>query len=214
MEITHIGHAAFKIRGKQATVVTDPYDPTVVGIKFPPLTADIVTISHQHPDHNNVAGVGEEPLVITGPGEYEAKGVRVIGIRTYHDGVEGKERGPNVMYHIEMDGISLVHCGDLGHVLTDAQKEFLDDTDILMIPVGGNFTLSLGDVAAVIADIGPKIIIPMHYRTDQLDEQLKMQLAPVSDFLKEFGKESVVPQPKFSITKDKFPAEQTVIVLE
>lgn len=213
MEITHLGHSSFKLRGKQATVITDPFDPAGLGIKFPTVTADIVTVSHQHPDHNYIAGVGEEPLIISGPGEYEAKGVRIFGIATYHDAVEGKERGSNVMYHIEMDGLSLLHCGDLGHVLSDKQKEGLGDIDILLIPVGGHFTLGLSDVAAVIADLEPTIIIPMHYRTDQTAESLNV-LAPVTVFLKEIGKETVVPQPKLTITKDKLPAEQTVVVLE
>lgn len=214
MEITHIGHSSFKIRGKQATLITDPYDPKSVGIKFLPTGADVVTISHEHADHNYSAGITGSPVILSGPGEYEVKGVGITGIPTFHDDQKGKERGKNVAYRIEMDGITLVHLGDLGHLPEDSQKEILDDVDILFIPVGGQYSLAPAAAASVIAALEPIIVIPMHYHTDQLNQEVFGTLLPVTAFLKEIGKESIVPQPKFVITKDKLPVEQTIVVLE
>lgn len=214
MEITHLGHSSFKIRGKGATLVTDPYDSKSVGLKFPQTVADIVTISHPHPDHNYPAAISGDPVVVSGPGEYEIKGVRIFGISTFHDAQNGKERGRNTIYRIEMDGITLVHCGDLGHALEDQQKEALDDVDIVFVPVGGHYSLAPAAAATVITALEPSIVIPMHYHTPQLNQEAFGMLLPVAAFLKEIGKEAVVPQPKLVITKDKLPVEQTIIVLE
>lgn len=215
MDITSLGHASFKLRGKQATVVTDPFDSQTVGLKFPKnVEADVVTVSHGHKDHNAVSAVGGVPHVISGPGEYEIKGVSVIGISTFHDGEEGKMRGRNTAYRIELDGIKLAHLGDLGHVLTSAQVDQLDGVDILFVPVGGFYTIDAKAAAQVIADIDPKIVIPMHYATSAHSDTLKSKLAPLSVFLKEVGKESVLPTNKLTVSKDKLPAEIQVVVLE
>lgn len=214
MDITHLGHSSFKIRGKQTTVVTDPYDSKTVGVKFPATAADIVTISHEHADHNDRAGITGTVVIISGPGEYEIKGVGITGIPTFHDAQSGKERGKNTIYRIEMDGITLVHCGDLGHVLDDHQKEMLDDVDIVFVPVGGHYSLAPSAAVSVITALEPRIVIPMHYHTPQLNQEAFGMLQPVTAFLKEMGKETVVPQPKLVITKDKLPVEQTIVVLE
>lgn len=214
MEITHVGHASFKIRGKQATLITDPYDPKSVGLKFPQTTATIVTISHEHSDHNYRAGITGEPVIVSGPGEYEINGVGIIGISAFHDAQRGTQRGTTIIYRIEMDGITIVHCGDLGHVLEQSQQEVLDDVDILFVPVGGHYSLGPAEAAVVTTALEPSIVIPMHYHTPQLNQEAFSMLQPVTAFLKELGKETVIPVPKLTITKDKLPEEQTIIVLE
>lgn len=215
MDITPLGHASFKIRGKQTTVVTDPYDPDMVGLKFPKHTqADIVTVSHQHEDHNAVSQLEGSPFIISAPGEYEIKGTSVVGLSTFHDESGGKERGTNTIYRIEIDGVSIVHLGDLGHVLSASQVDDLDGVDILCIPVGGFYTIDKKAASQVISEIDPKIVIPMHYARAQLNQKKFSKLSPVSDFLKEVGKEGATPQPKLAISKDKLPSEMQVVVLE
>ncbi|HEX9664750.1 MAG TPA: MBL fold metallo-hydrolase, partial [Patescibacteria group bacterium] len=134
MIITWLGHSAFKIESKDITLVTDPYDPKI-GFKFPKITADIVTISHDHFDHAYAEGVAGEPFIIDSAGEYEIKEVFVMGLPSFHDKKEGADRGGNIIYKIELENITIAHLGDLGHVLTDEQTEKLQGVDILMIPV-------------------------------------------------------------------------------
>src|SRR3989344_1314972 len=172
MEITHIGHASFRLRGKKAILITDPYDPAMVGLKFPKTEADIVTISHPHGDHNYKEGIsGEKLIIIEGPGEYEVKSVKIIGIPTYHDEVRGGERGKNTIYRIDMDEISIAHLGDLGHKLDDTTIEVLNRIDVLMIPVGGYYTISSAIAVQVVSQLEPSIIIPMHYLTDRMNKE-------------------------------------------
>lgn len=215
MDITPLGHASFKIRGKQTTVVTDPYSSDMVGLKFPKhTTADIVTVSHQHKDHNAVSQLEGAPFVISGPGEYEIKGTSVVGFSTFHDGTSGKERGANTIYRIEIDGVSIVHLGDLGHVLSASDVDGLDGVDILLVPTGGFYTIDAKQASQVISEIEPNIVIPMHYGCPGLNQKTFRLLAPVSDFLKEMGKVGIVPVPKLTISKDKLPSEMQLVVLE
>ena len=214
MDITHLGHSSFKIRGKKATVVTDPFNADMTGIKFPKVEADIVCVSHGHDDHNFIEGVSGEKVVIEGPGEYEVKGVKITGIASYHDSSLGKERGKNTIYRIEIDDISVVHLGDLGHKLNDGEVEQLDGIDVLMIPVGGIYTIDSAQASAFVAQLEPSIIIPMHYKTPELNEKIFGKMEELSVFLKAMGKEGVVSVPKLSISKDKIGAESTVVVLE
>jgi L-ascorbate metabolism protein UlaG (beta-lactamase superfamily) len=214
MEIIRLGHSSFKLQSRQGKLVTDPFNPEITGLKFPKVEADIVTISHLHPDHNQIHLVGGTPLVIIGPGEYEAKGIKIVGVATFHDNNKGADRGKNTVYRIEIDGISLVHCGDLGHKFDDKQLEILDGVDILMIPVGGFYTIDAKLASEVVSQIEPKIIIPMHYNSSELNQKNLSELAPIDNFLKEMAKEGIVPQPKLVVSKDKLPVEPTVIALE
>ncbi len=210
MDIYWYGQSCFKIKGKTATIVIDPFDPDFVGLKLPKdLEGQVVLSTHQHKDHNNVGVVSGDPLIITGPGEYERVGVSIAGIQTFHDKVSGAERGSNTIYHILMDGINIVHVGDLGHVLTDEQASAIDNTDILMIPVGGKYSLDVEMAAKVVAGLEPRIVIPMHYQLPGM----KIELGGVEPFLKEMGAENVAPIPKLTITRDKLPEETTVVVL-
>ena len=214
MDITYLGHSSFKLRGKGATVVTDPYDSAMVGLKFPKhIEGDIVTVSHNHEDHNAVSQVEGTPYVVKGPGEYEIKGVGVVGLPVFHDDVQGASRGKNTIYRIEIDGVAIVHLGDVGHALTSGQVDSLDGVDVLFVPVGGIYTIDAGQAVAIIHEVEPSIVIPMHYGRPELNQKSFGELAPLATFLKEIGKEGQ-PQAKFSITKDKIPEELQVVVLE
>ncbi len=216
MDIIPLGHAAFKLKGKSASVVCDPYNPDMVGLKFPKhTTADIITVSHAHPDHDftEIVETTEEKIVFAGPGEYEARGVEVMGIGVFHDTKEGGERGGNTIFRIDIDGVSVIHCGDLGHKLTEAQVEHIDNADIVLIPVGGFYTIDAHTAAEVVKQLEPYIVIPMHYQRPGLNQKMFSSLAPVSEFIKEMGQETITPLPKLSITKDKLTSETTQIVV-
>ncbi len=214
MEITYLGHSSFKIRGKNSTVITDPFDPKMVGLKYPVVQADIVTVSHSHPDHNFLSGVNSEAFVVNGPGEYEIKGTNILGLASWHDNKQGQERGKNTIYEIRLDGLSLVHLGDLGEKLSAETEEALDGVDILFVPVGGFYTLALPEVQEVINQLEPKIIIPMHYQVSGLNPDLKEKLQPVSEFLKAVGKTDAAPQDKLVISRDKLGEETQIVVLK
>lgn len=209
MEITWLGHSCFKIRGKQTTIITDPYSPDL-GYSLGKLNASIVTVSHQHPGHSFTAGVGGDPRAITGPGEYEISNVLVIGVATFHDEDRGKIRGGNTAYLIEIDEISVCHLGDLGHVLTDEQVEELGNVDVLLVPVGGVSTIDSQVAAEIVRQLEPKAVIPMHYKTPALSRKLE----PVEAFLKEMGADNITPQAKLSLTKSSLPISTQVFLLE
>lgn len=210
MDISWLGHASFKVKGKTAVVVTDPYS-SQIGIKMPKVEADIVTVSHGHFDHNEVTAVGGEPFVIEGPGEYEIKGVEVVGVASFHDSKSGFERGKNTIYNFKVDKMNICHLGDLGQEnLTDEQVEEIGNTDILLIPVGGYFTIDATLAVKIVAQLEPKIIIPMHYRTNETKIE---GLSGVEKFLKEMGKENIEPISKLTVIPDKLPEEAQVVVL-
>lgn len=211
MEISYLGHSSFLIKGKEVSIVTDPFDPQSVGFDFPKIAAEIVTVSHNHDDHNYMAGVGGEPFVINGPGEYEVKGVRVFGTDSDHDGKGGKERGKNTLYLIEFEDLAIVHLGDLGRKLTSEEIEELKNVDILMIPTGGTFTVNPEQAAEVVTQLEPQLIIPMHYQTPGL--KLAKKLEPVEKFLEQMGVEGAEPQRKIKITQGSLPEETEVVVL-
>lgn len=212
MIISWYGISCFKIQGDKATVITDPYNNSF-GLKVPRLAGDIVTSSHNHDDHNNVKAVkalGEkDPFIIDGPGEYEAKDTFIYGISSWHDAKGGTERGANTIYRIEMDGISLAHLGDLGHSLENGQIEKLEGIDILMIPVGGNFTIDGKEATKIISQIEPRLIIPMHYSI----KGLNLKIDKLDTFCKEIGVCPPNTLPKFKVTKKDLPQEELQVVL-
>lgn len=209
MDITWLGHSCFKLKGSHAAVITDPYSPEI-GYSLGKATANIVTLSHQHPGHGYAQGVGGDPKIIERPGEYEVGGVLVIGIPTFHDKERGEQRGKNTVYLLEIDEISICHLGDLGHVLNGEQVEEIDDVDILMLPVGGVSTITAATAAEVVRQIEPKIVIPMHYQTPAL----KFELEPVDKFLKEIGAKQVEPVLKLSVSKSSLPPTTQVVLLD
>lgn len=209
MDITWYGHACFRLRDKGATIVTDPYAPSV-GYTLPKVRADIVTVSHDHAGHNYVSGVKDSPKVIDGPGEYEIKGVFITGIATFHDRKKGMQRGRNTVFLFEMDGLTICHLGDLGHVPTQDQVEALSDVDILLIPVGGTSTIGAPQAAEVISLLEPRIVIPMHYKT----KGLALKLAPVQQFLQEMGLKKLAAQESLKVTEGTLPEETQIVLLD
>jgi len=213
MEIKYLGHASFLIKTKKAKIVTDPFDPQMVGLKFPKVEADIVTISHQHQDHNRSDLVLGNPTVFDWPGEFEKMGVRIFGFKTYHDKEKGAKRGENIVFKIEIEGISLVHCGDLGLVPDDDFLDRLGNVDILLVPVGGGYTIDSSEAYELVKKIEPKIVIPMHYNNPKLNQEVFGSLSSVEEFTKKFGIENPEVLPKLTYKKEE-EGEMKVFVLE
>jgi len=209
VDIDWLGHSCFRIKGSHGVIITDPFPPGL-GYSLGKPTARIVTVSHQHPSHSYVQGVGGEPRVVKGPGEYEIGDVLILGIATFHDAVGGKNKGKNTVYLMEVDGMSICHLGDLGHVLNAEQVEEIDDVDVLLLPVGGVSTLNAPMAAEVIRRLEPKVVIPMHYKTPAISRKL----GTVDEFLKEMGVEQIESKPKLSLTKSNLPASTQVFLLD
>ncbi|KKR33550.1 MAG: Zn-dependent hydrolase of the beta-lactamase fold-like protein [candidate division CPR2 bacterium GW2011_GWC1_39_9] len=206
MEILYLGHSAFKLVGKNIQIVIDPYgEPAKLGMKPIKTPADVVLITHDHWDHNNIAAISGNPVVFDMPGDYEVKGITFKGINSKHG---NDSELPNTIFTIRMEDLTIAHLGDLGEVLSPAQLERMSEIDILMVPVGGKFTINPEQAVEVINQIEPKIIIPMHY-----DLGSKPDILPVSKFIEEIGME---PEkiPKFKVTKKDLPEEPKLVVLE
>ncbi len=217
MDITYLGHSAFKLKGKDATVVTDPYDKKSVGFSMPSVSADIVTVSHEHADHNDVKQVTgtsrrPEPYIIRSPGEYEINGIGVFGWGSFHDAVQGTERGKNTIFSIIVDGVRIVHLGDLGDVITDDLVEGLGTVDVLLTPVGGKFSMGPKEAAIVMEKLSPSIVIPMHYKTEEHSAEYS-DLVSVTEFLKSMGVADLQPVEKLKVTEDSLPEETKIVLL-
>lgn len=213
MDIAWLGLSSFLIRGKKTSIVTDPYTSEMVGFKFPRVNAGIVTVSHDHADHNNADAVQGNPYVVKGPGEYEISGVSIFGIPSYHDKKRGEERGLNTIYTMEVDSIRLCHLGDLGHKLDEKQVGEIGQVDILFVPVGGYYTIDVGEAAEVVSQLEPSVVIPMHFQTKGLNQEVFGALEGVDKFVKELGLEPT-GDGKYSVTEDKLPEEMQLVILE
>lgn len=209
MEIAWLGHSCFRLKGKGATLVTDPYDPTL-GYKLGKVSANIVTVSHQHPGHSFVQGIDGNPRVVHRPGEYEIAEVLIEGIATFHDAQHGEKLGKNTVYILEIDDLTVCHLGDLGHALSTEQVASIGDPQVLMVPVGGMSTIDAQAAAEIVRRLEPRVVIPMHYKTDFL----KAELDPVAKFLKQMGIAQAASQPKLSITRSSLPADTHVVLLD
>jgi L-ascorbate metabolism protein UlaG (beta-lactamase superfamily) len=209
VEIVWLGHACFRIRGREATVVTDPCPPAS-GYTIGKPTADIVTISHRHDNHSYLKAVPGSPTVLDGPGEYEISDAFLTGIATYHDAKKGEDHGGNIVFIMEMEGIKVCHLGDLGHTPTAEQAEEMTGVDILFVPVGGNTTLDGVRAAEVVSLLEAHLVVPMHYKTDAF----KGELEPPDRFLKEMGVTAHEPQPKISVTRNSLPSDTQVVLLD
>ena len=209
MEIRWYGQACFRLRDRGRSVVTDPYGPRL-GLKLPRMTASIVTVSHQHEDHNYVRGIRGSPYAITGPGEYEVKGIFVIGVATYHDAHRGQQRGKNTAYLIELDDLTVCHLGDLGHVPSQEQIEQFNGVDILLVPVGGRTTLAGARAAEVVNLIEPSVVIPMHFKIPGL----KANLEGPARFLREMAVEEPMTLESLKINASQLPESVQVVLLE
>ena len=191
----------------------DPFDPAKVGLKLPKLEADAVLITHNHFDHNYKEGVSGYRLLVDGPGEYELGGVNISGISVNHDAKEGKERGKTTMYYIESGGESVLHCGDLGHILDDATLQKFGEVTALLIPVGGVYTIDAEKASKVISSIEPTFVVPMHYKMDGSKIQ---DIDSLEKFLDEMGIENsnVKKSSVLKISDADNESETQVVVLE
>jgi L-ascorbate metabolism protein UlaG (beta-lactamase superfamily) len=197
-------------------VVTDPY-AAFVGWSMPAVSADVITVSHDHEDHNaidNVKGTArrEKPFIIDQPGEYEVGGVSVFGTKSFHDENGGVERGTNTIYTVFMDGVRVCHLGDLGHELNETQLSEIGQVDVVLCPVGGHFTIDPQTALKVIRTLEPSYVVPMHFNTDQHDPKVFADMSSLADFIKAYGVEAA-PVEKLSLDKTRLPEETELVVL-
>ncbi len=221
--LTWLGHPTFVLA--TSTGLTALLDPMGAGVGYPltPVNGvNVVTISHEHSDHNNVALATGSPVVLRGlvgndwaKVDQTVKGVRVRTVQSYHDDTQGSQRGKNAIFVFEMDGLTIVHLGDLGHLLNADQVKALGTVDVLMIPVGGFFTIDGRAASEVVKQLNPKVVIPMHYKTPALSASLAGQLATADDFLAALGTSVQVTQvgQTISLSSAKLPTSRTVMVM-
>lgn len=209
MKIRWLGHSCFLLEANDGTkIVTDPFDGSV-GYKIPMVEADIVTVSHEHYDHNYVEGIQGEPEVIRSAGECAIDSINIKGVPAFHDEAKGAKRGPNIIFVFEIDGLRICHLGDLGHLLSKSQLEEIGDIDVLLIPIGGTFTVNAEGALAVIDQISPKIVIPMHYKTPAVS----MPIDPVDKFVEKIGNAERIDSNTIEITPETLGDERRVIIL-
>jgi len=212
MKVKWLGHACFLVTSARGTkVITDPY-AVGGGINYSPIkeTADVVVVSHDHGDHNNIAAVQGKPEVIKGPGTKTAKGIRFKGIATSHDSSQGTQRGSNTVFCFTIDDLNLCHLGDLGHVLTQAQVTEISPVDILFVPVGGFFTIDATSANQVCDQLKPKAVVPMHFKTPKCG----YPIAGVEDFLR--GKKNVrkTMASEVEFQREKLPVATEIVLLQ
>ena len=207
MEISWYGHSCFRLadRGK-ATIITDPYSDTI-GYDVPKLKGDVVTISHDAPGHNNYASVKNFQRILAGPGEYEIGGVFIIGAAMNNITVDPAKR--NVAYLFDFDGLKVAHLGDLDHVPAQSTVEALGEVHIALVPVGGGGGLNATQAAEVVNQLEPKLVIPMHYKTD---ESL-LELETAERFMKELGVSRLQQGDVFKITSSALPEQMQIVML-
>lgn len=187
MKIQWIGHSCFKLMESTGTaIVTDPFSN--VGYDEPELEADAVTSSHDHFDHNNFKMIKGRPRIFNAPGLYEFKGVKITGIRSFHDDQQGARRGTNTIFKFRMDGLDICHLGDIGTELTPRLLDSLLPVNVLMVPVGGNYTIDAEQAKEYADALMPDLVIPMHYKT----KSLTLDLDRVDEFLRLFEEEDIV----------------------
>ncbi len=213
MEIMWYGHSCFRLTERNmATVVTDPYDNTSIGYFPLKLKADIVTISHDAPGHNNSDAVKGTSHVISGPGEFEIGGVFITGVQTDGGsaGKRTKEQTRNTLYVFDYDGLTVAHLGDLKQLPPQTEIEALGTVNVALVPVGGGGGLNAAKAAEVISLIEPNIVIPMHYATSDA----KVSLESLNKFIKEMGLSKPETQPSIKVTRSSLPEETHVVVLD
>lgn len=208
-EIRWFGHNCFRVKAREATVLMDPVGKKT-GYSPSKQTADIVTVSHEHPGHNNLQMVKPEYALINGPGEYELHAIFVTGTRTYHDQAKGAERGYNTIFEIDLDGLRVAHLGDLGHTLNDDAVEALANIDILFAPAGGGPLLSPAEIAEVVGNISPKMVIPMQYQTSKGDKDRDT----VEAFCKQLSMEMPEPVEKLTVKSSDLSDQMQIVLLQ
>ncbi len=207
MKIQWLGQASFHITTSDGVAIrTDPYDSSL-GFELSPLPADIVTVSHGHFDHAAVDTVPGDPVVVQSPGEHEVKGISFLGLESYHDDNRGLDRGANIIFVFEADGVRVCHLGDLGHELSEEQLRAIGRADVLLVPVGGTYTLDAAGATSVMEQLAPRVTIPMHYQVNGLS----LSVEGVGAFLR--GKPEVHTHVSLQVTGDSLPDKHQVVVL-
>jgi L-ascorbate metabolism protein UlaG (beta-lactamase superfamily) len=214
MRIKYYGHAAFRITtGTGLRIIIDPYQSGAFGgaLAYGPVAeeADVVLTSHDHEDHNYLKDIKGSFTAIGAPGSYDIKGVPIRAVATYHDGSAGKERGNNLIFVIEADGLALAHCGDLGHLLDGPTKAALGKIDVLLIPIGGVYTLDAAEAAMVVSDLRPAVTVPMHYKT----EKCGFPIGGVDEFIAGKRGVKVLDAAEVELSGPSLPGEAEIIVL-
>jgi L-ascorbate metabolism protein UlaG (beta-lactamase superfamily) len=215
MKITWYGHAAFKIlTGAGTRIIIDPYEHGAFGgaLSYGKITdeADIVLTSHDHADHGNVRDIKGTFTRINKAGVYEMKELKITAFPTFHDPFQGKERGANLLFLIEADDLRLVHMGDLGHILNDDTAQVVGSVDILLVPVGGFYTIDAHEASEVVNTLKPRIVIPMHFKTRKCD----FPIAPVEEFTKGRTDVQTVNGAELEVTKESLPVSPRVMLLK
>jgi L-ascorbate metabolism protein UlaG (beta-lactamase superfamily) len=206
MRITWLGHASFMIESEGRKLVTDPYDK--IGLQFPSVSANVVTTSHSHFDHSATSLVHGRPRIISGTGRFDEDPFRIKGLPTYHDEAKGSKRGQNTAYLIEAEGIRVCHLGDLGHVLTAGDAASFSRVDILMVPVGGVFTIDAAGAQEVCETLDPRIVLPMHYKVPGLS----IEVGGAEEFTRRYS--NVRKAEVLEVSCDELPEEIEIFVLQ
>jgi L-ascorbate metabolism protein UlaG (beta-lactamase superfamily) len=214
MKLKFYGHAAFLITSNQGTkIITDPYKPGAFGaISYEKISdeVDVVLVSHDHDDHNSSGELAGNPEVVRTPGKQSVRGIEFNGIPTFHDTSSGKERGKNIIFSFTVDGITICHLGDLGHTLSGEEVEAIGSVDLLLLPVGGGYTIDSKAASEVALQLNPSIIIPMHFKT----EKCELPITSVEEFTKGKAKVKVMGSSEISLDTVDLPKETEIIVLQ
>lgn len=211
MKIKYLGHSSFKLEESTGTcVVCDPYDESV-GYEMSKVSADAVTVSHKHYDHDSIKSVGGSPIVIDTECSHDLPGVEINAIKSFHDNVRGKARGENIIFKFRMDGIDVCHLGDLGEECSASLIELILPVNVLLIPVGGNYTIDANMAKEYVERIMPDVVIPMHYR----EKGCKIDIDKIDDFLKLFDEEQIVEleESEINLSRSDFNGADTRIIV-
>jgi L-ascorbate metabolism protein UlaG (beta-lactamase superfamily) len=214
MMIKWLGHSAFLITASDGTkIITDPYTAGSYdgAVGYQPIKEDaqIVTVSHEHPDHNDTKQIPGKPTIVKEAGEHSIKGITISGFSCFHDESQGRERGANTVFTFEIDGVKICHLGDLGEKLSAGSCKNLGPVDVLLIPVGGHFTIDAKTAGEVVTILNPRVVIPMHYKTGVLG----FPVAPVDDFLKNKANVKRLNSTEVELSKATLPKTQEIWVL-
>lgn len=212
MKLKWLGHSCFLITSETGLkIITDPYTPGG-DLKYSPVTeaADIVIVSHDHFDHNNVSMISGKPEVVTGVGVKDVRGIQFKDVATYHDESQGEQRGTNTVFCFSVDGIKLCHLGDLGHTLSREQAAEVGGVDVLLVPVGGFYTIDASVASQVCDSLKPRVIIPMHFKTPKCD----FPIVTEEDFLKGKGNVRKLDSSEVEFRQDMLPDATEIVVLK
>lgn len=213
MEITYFGLNSVRLRGREAAILIDPYDPKL-GLAPVRLNVQVVALSHEDPTHFSMQGLGSDYHLVTGAGEFEIRGIALHGIQTYHDQKKGAERGKNTVYVIEIDDLRVCHLGHLGHALDESQLDAIGSkVDVLFVPVGDGSHISSAEATEIVNQIEPKLVVPISYKVPGLT-LLAQNLEGVEKFAKEMGATDLTAQPKLQLTSSPTTEEPKLVILE